>query len=88
MRKKFMVALAVEAFIVFVVLALLGLQLLKPYTFDAVEANLREEIEARARVIVGSVAAQCIEPILDGDEVVLGLIVAKAAKEYDGMKWV
>ncbi len=88
MRKRLAVILGIEVFVVFLAAALLGLFLLYPYVTDRLDARLKEESRSRARVIVTSVADQCIEPILDGDDLVLGLIIAKAAKNYGGIRWI
>jgi hypothetical protein len=87
MRSKFLVILGVQVFVVFLVAALLGLFLLYPSIRDRTQAQLREEGRLRAKVIVMSVADRCVEPIIDGDELLLGLIVAKATKEYEGVRW-
>jgi hypothetical protein len=87
MGSKFLVILGVQVFVVFLVVAGLGLFLLYPSIRDRTEAQLREEGRLRAKVIVMSVADQCVEPIIDGDELLLGLIVAKATKDYEGVKW-
>lgn len=88
MRKKFLAILGVQVFIIFLVATLLGSFLLYPTVLDRLQARFKEESRARARIIVASISDRCIEPILDGDDLVLGLIIAKAAKDYGGMKWV
>jgi hypothetical protein len=88
MRNRFLVVLGVQVFVVFLVVAVLGLFLLYPSIRDRTEARLREEGRLRAKVIVMSVADRCVEPIIDGDELLLGLIVAKATKDYEGLRWV
>jgi len=88
MRKRVSVILAVEIFVVFLVVTLLGSFLLYPTVLDRLETRFQEENRARARVIVTAISDYCIEPILDGDDLVLGLIIAKAAKDYGGMNWI
>lgn len=87
MRKKVLVILGVEVFIIFLAITLLGLFLLYPNVLDNMKSRLKEESRSRARVIVASVANQCIEPMIDGDDLVLGLIIARAAKDYEGIMW-
>lgn len=87
MRKRFLVVLGVETFIIFWVVGLISLFIVYPNTLKRLEARLKDEIQARARVIVSSIAEQSVEPILDGDDLVLGLIIARATKNYKEIGW-
>jgi len=87
MRGKFLVLLGVQVFVIFLALTILGLFLLYPTIRDRTNARLREEGRLRAKVIAMSVADRCVEPIIDGDELLLGLIVARATKDYEGVRW-
>jgi hypothetical protein len=88
MRNRFLVLLGIELFVAFLVVGGLSLFFLYPEFAARAEGALREEGRSRARSIAASVADRCTEPMLDDDEFVLGLVVAKTAEKNGEINWI